>query len=74
MVSHHIYASPEIQRPELSQGNIYKRCALKIIKIRRVNVNLQSGQNIPLQQSAIRLNLQYPTKSGFKGEPDTCLF
>ncbi|CAH6709487.1 General stress protein 16U, partial (plasmid) [Enterobacter cloacae] len=37
-------------------------------------VNLQSGQNIPLQQSAIRLNLQYPTKSGFKGEPDTCLF
>ncbi|EGJ4538887.1 TerD family protein, partial [Escherichia coli] len=37
-------------------------------------MNLQSGQNIPLQQSAIRLNLQYPTKSGFKGEPDTCLF
>ncbi|MDJ4426396.1 TerD family protein, partial [Salmonella enterica] len=37
-------------------------------------MNLQSGQNIPLQQSAIRLNLQYPAKSGFKGEPDTCLF
>ncbi|STK17680.1 phage inhibition, colicin resistance and tellurite resistance protein [Escherichia coli] len=37
-------------------------------------MNLQSGQNIPLQQSTIRLNLQYPAKSGFKGEPDTCLF
>jgi len=37
-------------------------------------MNLQSGQNIPLQQSAIRLNLQSPAKSGFKGEPDTCLF
>jgi stress response protein SCP2 len=37
-------------------------------------MNLQSGQNIPLQQSAIRLNLQYPAKFGFKGEPDTCLF
>lgn len=32
-------------------------------------MNLQSGQNIPLQQSTIRLNLQYPAKSGFKGEP-----
>ena len=37
-------------------------------------MHLQPGQNIPLQQTVMRLNLQYPAKSGFKGEPDTCLF
>ncbi|EFI5421671.1 hypothetical protein HH799_004431 [Escherichia coli] len=43
MVSYHIYASPNIQRPELSLGNIYKRCALIII----VSVQPEpSGQNL----------------------------
>lgn len=37
-------------------------------------MNLQPGQNVPLHQALIRLNLQYSAKSGFKGEPDTCLF
>lgn len=37
-------------------------------------MNLQPGQNILLQQTFIRLNLQYPSKPGFKGDPDTCLF
>ncbi|MCS3430815.1 VWA domain-containing protein [Klebsiella sp. BIGb0407] len=37
-------------------------------------MKLQSGQNIPLQGSFIKLNLLYPTTTGFNGEPDTCLF
>ncbi|MCG5130399.1 VWA domain-containing protein [Enterobacter mori] len=35
---------------------------------------LQSGQNIPLQQSIINMSIKYSAKSGFKGEPDICLF
>lgn len=35
---------------------------------------LQSGQNIPLQQSIINMSIKYSAKSGFKGEPDVCLF
>lgn len=37
-------------------------------------MNLQPGQNIPLHQTLIRLNLNYSAKPGFKGEIDTCLF
>lgn len=37
-------------------------------------MQLQAGQNIPLQASRIILNLNYPTQTGFSGEPDTCVF
>ncbi len=38
-------------------------------------MNLQSGQNIPLQQSTIRLNTSVPCQiPALKDEPDTCLF
>lgn len=37
-------------------------------------MKLQSGQNIFLQTSTLVLNLDYPTSTGFSGEPDTCLF
>lgn len=35
---------------------------------------LQTGQNIALQNNEITLNLNYPIRPGFNGEPDTCLF
>lgn len=37
-------------------------------------MQLQSGQNIPLSSSSITLNLRYPVRPGFNGEPDTCVF
>lgn len=37
-------------------------------------MQLQSGQNIPLTSSSITLNLQYPVRPAFRGEPDTCVF
>lgn len=37
-------------------------------------MKLQPGQNILLQASTLVLNLDYPTSTGFTGEPDTCLF
>lgn len=37
-------------------------------------MQLQPGQNILLQGAVISLNLLYPTRTGFNGEPDTCLF
>ena len=37
-------------------------------------MQLQSGQNIPLTSSSITLNLRYPVRPAFRGEPDTCVF
>ncbi|MFH7829458.1 vWA domain-containing protein [Kluyvera chengduensis] len=37
-------------------------------------MQLQSGQNILLSSSSITLNLRYPVRPGFNGEPDTCVF
>lgn len=37
-------------------------------------MHLQPGQNIPLHAQFFTLNLNYPAREGFKGEPDTCLF
>lgn len=37
-------------------------------------MQLQSGQNISLTSSSITLNLRYPVRPGFRGEPDTCVF
>lgn len=37
-------------------------------------MNLQSGQKHTISNLRSGLNLQYPTKSGLKAEPDTCLF
>ncbi|UJD97000.1 tellurium resistance protein TerF (plasmid) [Lelliottia amnigena] len=37
-------------------------------------MQLQSGQNILLSPSSITLNLRYPVRPGFNGEPDTCVF
>ncbi|ANZ89336.1 MULTISPECIES: vWA domain-containing protein [Enterobacteriaceae] len=37
-------------------------------------MQLQSGQNILLSSSSISLNLRYPIRPGFNGEPDTCVF
>lgn len=37
-------------------------------------MHLQPGQNIPLHAQFFTLNLIYPAREGFKGEPDTCLF
>lgn len=37
-------------------------------------MQLQPGQNIPLQDLVIKLHLNYPARNGFKGETDTCLF
>jgi len=37
-------------------------------------MQLQAGQNIPLQVSRITLNLNYPAHSGFNTDPDTCVF
>jgi stress response protein SCP2 len=37
-------------------------------------MQLQSGQNIFLSPSSITLNLRYPVRPGFNGEPDTCVF
>ncbi len=37
-------------------------------------MQLQSGQNIPLSSSSITLNLRYPVRPDFNGEPDTCVF
>ncbi len=34
-------------------------------------MQLQSGQNIPLTSSSITLNLRYPVRPAFRGEPDT---
>lgn len=37
-------------------------------------MQLQAGQNIPLDTPTITLTLNYPARQGFRGEPDTCLF
>ena len=37
-------------------------------------MQLQSGQNILLSSSSVTLNLRYPVRPGFNGEPDTCVF
>ncbi|BBS49872.1 tellurium resistance protein TerF (plasmid) [Klebsiella quasipneumoniae] len=37
-------------------------------------MQLQSGQNIPLQTSSLELRLDYPTSPTFRSEPETCLF
>ncbi|WP_312409969.1 VWA domain-containing protein [Pseudescherichia sp.] len=37
-------------------------------------MQLQAGQNIPLQVSGITLNLNYPAHNGFNSNPDTCVF
>lgn len=37
-------------------------------------MQLQAGQNIPLDVSTLTLQLNYPLRHGFAGEPDTCLF
>jgi len=38
------------------------------------DMQLQSGQNITLQSSAIEMNLRYPVRQGFGSEPDTSIF
>lgn len=37
-------------------------------------MQLQAGQNLPLPDPRITFTLNYPTRAGFNGEPDTCLF
>lgn len=37
-------------------------------------MQLQAGQNIPLTTTTLTLNLTYPVRPGFNGEPDTCVF
>lgn len=37
-------------------------------------MQLQPGQNIPLQTSTVTLNLHYPAGPGFHSELDTCIF
>jgi len=37
-------------------------------------MQLQSGQNIPLHISTLDLRLDYPASSGFRSEPEICIF
>ena len=37
-------------------------------------MQLQSGQNIPLHTSTLDLRLDYPASSGFRSEPEICIF
>jgi stress response protein SCP2 len=37
-------------------------------------MQLQSGQNIPLHTSNMDLRLDYPASSGFRSEPEICIF
>lgn len=37
-------------------------------------MQLQPGQNIPLQGASVKLNLQYPAGSSYNSEIDTCVF
>ena len=61
-------------KPRPARGFLYLLTHWYCSSLQREKMQLQSGQNIPLHTSTQDLRLDYPASSGFRSEPEICIF